>query len=193
MTLHWLGLPKLMAFAAVVLAIAPGPVFAQEATSGAFSGLTLSGKDPIQIESDRLEVVEAESKAVFTGNVNVTQGPTLMKSGKMTVYYVKSGAEGSASSATGSSNIDRLEVDDKVYIKSEDQIATGDRGVFDMKTEILVLSGSQVVLSQGANVLVGCKLTADMKTGRAQVEGCKTAGSPSGRVMMSITPGSQNQ
>ena len=57
-----------------------------------------------------------------------------------------------------------------------------------MKTEILVLSGSQVVLSQGTNVLVGCKLTANMRTGRAQVEGCKTAGSPSGRVMMSITP-----
>ena len=83
-------------------------------------------------------------------------------------------------------------MDDKVYIKSDDQVATGDRGVFDMKTEILVLSGSQVVLSQGTNVLVGCKLTANMKTGRAQVEGCKTAGSPSGRVMMSLTPGSQN-
>jgi len=193
MTLHWLGLRKSIGLAAIVLAMAPGPVLAQEATSGAFSGLTLSGKDPIQIESDRLEVVESESKAVFTGNVNVTQGPTLMKSGKMTVYYVKSAAEGSAAPATGSSNIDRLEVDDKVYIKSEDQVATGDRGVFDMKTEILVLSGSQVVLSQGTNVLVGCKLTADMRTGRAQVEGCKTASSPSGRVMMSITPGSQNQ
>ncbi len=184
-----------MALGAIVLAMAPGPVLAQEAKTSAFSGLTLSGKDPIQIESDRLEVVEAESKAVFTGNVNVTQGPTLMKSGKMTVFYVKSGGtEGAAAApATGSSNIDRLEVDDKVYIKSEDQVATGDRGVFDMKTEILVLSGSQVVLSQGTNVLVGCKLTANMKTGRAQVEGCKTAGSPSGRVMMSITPGSQNQ
>ena len=28
-----------------------------------------------------------------------------------------------------------------------------------MKTEILVLSGKEVVLSEGPNVLIGCKLT----------------------------------
>lgn len=172
---------------AVLLAMSPAPLLAQTST---FSGLSVSGKDPIQIESDRLEVLEAESKAIFTGNVNVTQGPTLMKAGRMVVFYVK-GDKGSA--ATGSSNIERLEVDDKVYIKSADQVATGDRGVFDMKTEIMTLSGSQVVLSQGPNVLVGCKLTAYMNTGRAQVDGCTKGGSSTGRVMMSITPGSQNQ
>lgn len=178
-----------LAAAAVLLAMCPASLHAQTKTTSSFSGLSVSGKDPIQIESDRLEVLEAENKAIFTGNVNVTQGPTLMKAGRMVVFYVK-GEKGAA--ATGSSNIDRLEVDDKVYIKSDDQVATGDRGVFDMKTEIMTLSGTQVVLSQGTNVLVGCKLTAYMNTGRAQVDGCAKAGSASGRVMMSITPGSQN-
>ena len=98
----------------------------------------------------------------------------------MTVYYVKDGG----SAATGSANIDHLEVDNKVYIKSDDQVATGDQGTFDMKTEVFVLSGSKVVLSQGPNVLQGCKLTVQMKTGLAQVDGC------GGRVIMSITPGS---
>jgi len=169
--------------AAMLLLGATAAAAAQNGGTGSFSGLTMSGKDPIQIESDRLEVVDAENKAVFTGNVNVVQGPTLLKAGKMTVYYVKDGNK----TTTGSSNIDRLEVDDKVYIKSDTQVATGDRGVFDMKTEVLVLSGNEVVLSQGDNVLVGCKLTADMKTGIAHVEGCNK------RVIMSITPGSQSQ
>lgn len=177
---------------AAVLAMCPAALHAQSKQTSSLAGLSVSGKDPIQIESDRLEVVEAENKAIFTGNVNVTQGPTLMKAGRMVVFYAKS-ATGQSAGPTGSSNIDRLEVDDKVYIKSNDQVATGDRGVFDMKTEILTLSGSQVVLSQGSNVLVGCKLTAYMNTGRAQVDGCAKAGSPTGRVMMSITPGSQNQ
>jgi len=178
-------------FATAVLAVAFAlPAAAQNSAQGRLSGLKLSGKDPIQIESDRLEVREAENVAIFSGNVSVVQGNTLLKSGKMTVYYAKGGG----SATTGSANIERLEVDGKVYVKSENQVATGDRGIFDMKTEILTLSGKEVVLSEGPNVLVGCKLTVDMGSGEAQVEGCaggKAAGS--GRVIMSITPGSQSQ
>jgi len=171
-----------------VLAIA-GSAAAQESATGRLQGLSLNSGLPIQIESDRLEVVDGESKAIFDGNVNVTQGPTLLKAGKMTVYYASDGG----SATTGSANIDRLEVEDKVYIKSDTQVATGDRGTFDMATEVLVLSGKEVVLSEGKNVLVGCKLTVNMKSGRAQVDGCKTDGNGSGRVMMSISPGSQKK
>ncbi|HET9534634.1 MAG: LptA/OstA family protein [Mesorhizobium sp.] len=155
---------------------------AQE-TQDRLSGLKLSGNEPIQIESDRLEVREAESIAIFSGDVSVVQGPTLLKAGKMTVYYAKDGG----SATTGSANIDRLEVDGKVYVKSETQVATGDKGTFDMKTEILTLSGKEVVLSEGSNVLTGCKLTVDMKSGLAQVEGC------GGRVKGLFQPGSQSQ
>ena len=179
--------------ACVALAILVAPVggsLAQESATGRLQGLSLSSNLPIQIESDRLEVIDGESKAVFVGNVNVTQGPTLMKAGRMTVFYANSGG---GSPATGSANIDRLEVEDKVYIKSEEQVATGDRGTFDMATEVLVLSGKEVVLSEGKNVLVGCKLTVNMKSGRAQVDGCGAGGERGGRVMMSITPGSQNR
>jgi len=156
---------------------------------GKLTGLKLSGNEPIQIESDKLEVREQQNVAVFTGNVTVSQAKTLLKAGKMTVYYAGSGG----SATTGSANIERLEVDGKVYVKSENQVATGDRGVFDMKTEVLVLSGKEVVLSEGPNVLVGCKLTVQMKSGLAEVEGCKKGSEGGGRVMMSITPGSQSQ
>ena len=57
-----------------------------------------------------------------------------------------------------------------------------------MATEVLVLSGKEVVLSEGKNVLVGCKLTVNMKSGRAQVDACGN-----GRVMMSITPSAQKK
>ncbi|RWQ32618.1 MAG: LPS ABC transporter substrate-binding protein LptA [Mesorhizobium sp.] len=173
---------------ALGLGLGMAPALAQSKTTSQLSGLKLSGDKPIQIESDKLEVRQADSVAVFTGNVSVVQGPTVLKAGKMTVYYVKDagaaakGTEAAGAAMTGSANIDRLEVANKVYIKSDDQVATGDRGTFDMKTEVLVLSGSKVVLSQGDNVLVGCKLTVQMKSGLAQVDAC------GGRVMMSITP-----
>jgi lipopolysaccharide export system protein LptA len=170
--------------ALLVLAAGTGGVLAQtDAQSRVVSGLRLSGDQPIQIESDKLEVREQDNIAIFTGNVTVTQGPTVMKSGRMTVHYAKDGG----SATTGSSKIERLEVDDKVYVKSEKQVATGDQGEFNLKTDMLTLSGSKVVLSEGPNVLVGCKLTVEMKSGRAQIDGCA---SQQKRVIMSITPGS---
>ena len=172
--------------ALIVLILGSGGAFAQTEAESRITGLRLNGNEPIEIESDKLEVREAENLAVFTGNVSVTQGPTILKSGTMTVYYAKDGG----SAATGSSNIERLEVDGKVYVKSDRQVATGDRGVFDMKTEVLVLSGDEVVLSEGNNVLRGCKLTVQMKTGRAQVDGC-SKGSGNGRVIMKLDPSSK--
>lgn len=171
------------ALSAVALALVCGHAAAQSSAESRLTGLRLNGNEPIEIESDKLEVKEAENKAVFTGNVSVTQGPTVLQSGVMTVFYAKDGG----SAATGSSNIERLEVDGSVYVKSDKQVATGDSGVFDMKTEVLVLSGKEVVLSEGNNVLRGCKLTVQMKTGRAQVDGC----SKGGRVQMKLDPSSR--
>jgi lipopolysaccharide export system protein LptA len=182
---------SLFAFvAAAVAAASPGlaQTLERNGNESRISGLKLSGNQPIQIESDKLEVREAENLAEFTGNVTVTQGPTVLKSGRMVVYYAKDGG----SATTGSSTIDRLEVDGKVYVKSDNQVATGDKGTFDMKSEVLTLTGREVVLSQNKNVLVGCKLVVQMKTGKAQVEGCAGGQGGSGRVMMSITPGSRN-
>ena len=136
------------------------------------TGMKLSNDLPIQIESDRLDVREADSIAEFTGNVSVVQDKTLLKAGKLIVYYAKTGG----SAATGSAAIDRLEVSGKVYVKSATQVATGDSGTFDMKSQVLVLSGNKVVLSEGKNVAAGCKLTVQMQSGRAKLESCKAGG-----------------
>lgn len=177
--------PAGLLLAAAISAFVMSSALAQSETSR-LSGLQLSGDEPIQIESDRLEVRESDSVAVFTGNVSVTQGPTLLKSGTMTVHY----AQGGGSAATGSADIERLEVDGKVYIKSDTQVATGDRGTFDMASEVMVLTGEEVVLSEGDNVIVGCKLTVQMKTGEAQLDGCGGDGG-GGRVKMLMQPQQQ--
>lgn len=153
-------------------------------TSAAAPNLKLSNDQPIQIESDNLEVDEQKSIATFIGNVNVVQGETNLKSGKMIVHYKNDGKGGSQASST-SSQIERIEVSQKVYLKSGAQVATGDTGNFDMNTNVMTLSGKEVVLSDGANVLRGCKLTVAMDSGKANVTGC------GGRVMMLIQPESK--
>jgi len=177
--------PHMLTILALGLLLPPAAL-AQEGQAGA-TRLNLSSDEPIQIESDRFEVDEGKNIGVFIGNVSVVQGATLLKTARMTVHYAKS----NGSAATGSAQIERLEAEGGVYLKSEGQVATGDRGTFDMKTEVLVLTGDEVVLTEGKNVIVGCALTVQMKTGHATLESCKSGESP-GRVRMLLTPESQN-
>lgn len=183
---------KTALFAASCAVLAVSSAHAQD-RSAAVPGLKLSGDQPIQIESDKLEVDEVKAMATFTGNVSVVQGPTLLRAGRMVVYYKqanKAGANNANASgvpSTGSTSIDRMEVDGKVYVKSGTQVGTGDKGTFDVDSNVLTLSGKEVVLSDGPNVLVGCKLTVNMATSRSNVDAC--AG---GRVKSLFRPGSQS-
>ena len=45
-----------------------------------------------------------------------------------------------------------------------------------MKTEVLTLTGKEVVLTEGENIAVGCSLRINMKNGRDKLEGCNNGG-----------------
>ena len=183
------------AFALILTASGAG------AQSTTMSGMKLSNDQPIQIESDKLEIHDQEHTALFTGNVKVVQGTTTMQSGKMTVYYkdkaAKPAADGaqpaaqpeqSASLASGSADIDKILVTDKVLLTSGTQTATADDGNFDMASQTFILTadeGNKVILSDGPNVFTGCKLTVHMQTGQAELESC------GGRVQIQLDPKSK--
>lgn len=161
-------------------AFSAGPLGAVE-RAAKIKGISLSNNKPIQIESDKLEIREQEKRAIFTGNVKVAQGATTLRAGYMIVYYKAEG--GSVSS--GKADIDRIEVSKKVLLSSGAQNASADTGVFNMKSEILVLEGEKVVLSEGSNVFTGCKLTVLMKSEQAKLESC------GGRVKIQLDPKSR--
>ena len=152
-----------------------------QTTTSQMEGLKLSGDQPIQIQSDQLEIKEQEKKAYFTGNVQVVHGTTTMKAGKMTVLYTGEGG----SVTSGSANIDKIFLDETVFLTSGTQQATAEKGEFDMKSQTFVLSGKQVVLSEGPNVFKGCKLTVLMETGQAKLDAC------GGRVEILLDPKSR--
>ncbi|MCA1438843.1 LptA/OstA family protein [Ensifer sp. IC4062] len=155
-----------------------------QATSSRMRGLQLSNDKPIQIESDKLEIKDPESKAIFTGNVKVVQGTTTLQAGSMTVFYK---TEGGATVTSGNADIDRIEVSNKVFLSSGAQQATGDSGLVNMTEQTIVLKGEKVVLSEGNNVFVGCQLNVQMDTGEAQLEAC------GGRVQIQLDPQSRKQ
>ncbi|MGY5777891.1 LptA/OstA family protein [Rhizobium sp. LEGMi135b] len=171
-----------------------------QSTTSSMPGLALSKDQPIQIESDKLEIHDQESQAVFTGNVKVVQGTTTMQAGKMTVFYKKKQAgdakqpdnpvakaakEQNQSLVSGDANIDHILVTDKVYLVSGTQTATAEDGSFDMTNQLAILKGKKVVLTDGPNVFTGCQLTVHMATGEAQLDSC------GGRVQIQLDPKSQ--
>ena len=175
--------------AAVAFACLAGSAAAQSTTSS-MEGLKLSNDQPIAIESDQLEVRDQEHKAYFTGNVKVVQGTTTLQAGKMTVLYKsKTGetAPAGASITGGNADIEKIFVDNSVYLTSGTQKATADKGEFDMAAQTFILSGKQVVLSQDTNVFTGCKLTVFMTTGQAKLESC------GGPVRIMLDPKSQKK
>ncbi len=160
------------------------PLAAQAQTfSNAFAGFGSNAKEPIEIEARELEVHDQSRMAEFVGDVVVRQGEATLKTERLKVYYA-----GSATGDAVQSRISRLEASGTVYIASRDQTATGDSASFDMERERLVLTGRKVVLSQGPNIVVGSKLTVNLKTGKVDLE------APSkGRVKVLITPNSFRQ
>ena len=149
--------------ACTILAMS-APAHAQSLSEN-IAGLSAKTDQPIDIESDTLEVLDDEKRAVFRGNVKVVQGGMTLRSRELLVNY--SGGEGLSGSG---SRINRIRADGKVLITTErNQTATSDWAIFNVTSQLVTIGGN-VVLSQGENVIKGDRLIIDLKTGRSRFE-----------------------
>ncbi|UTO29445.1 LptA/OstA family protein [Bartonella harrusi] len=152
---------------------------------GAHFGINLSNdKKPVELYANSLEIRDKEGIALFKGDVSVVQGERILRTAKLVVYYDKAhkavrkdqeDTKTSSPALFGSTGVKKMEALGKVYIKIATQVATGDKGVFDSKSKTMRLTGKNVTLTDGDNVATGCKLTADMESGKAFLEGCETS------------------
>jgi lipopolysaccharide export system protein LptA len=153
---------------------------ANQGPANALQGFSQNRNQPVQIEAASLEVRDKDKVATFSGNVHVIQGDTDLRSKTLVVYYEEDSPKAGAIKAAqpgpgGSSQIKRLEASGNVLVTQKDQTATGDKGVFDMRTNTITLTGN-VVISQGQNVLRGERLVVDRATGVSRMEGGRVQG-----------------
>src|SRR6201997_5129196 len=158
---------------------------------------------PVQIEAATLEVHDKSKTATFSGNVQVVQGDTTMRCRSLVVFYGQevgigeSTGEATASAGKspsggtkGAQNIRRIEARGGVTVLTKDQSASGDLGIYDLKTKTITLSGNGVV-SQGQHGIHGERVVVDTETGNARVESGGTgagASAAGGRVRALIQP-----
>lgn len=156
------------------------PALAQSTATGvpnALQGFSQNRDKPVQIEAAALEVRDKDKRAVFSGDVKVTQGDTTMRCKELVVFYdVDNNKPGAMKTAqpgpTGQQAIRRLEARGGVTVTQKEQTATGQTGIFDMKSNTITLDGG-VTIAQGQNILRGARLVVDVATGAARVESGK--------------------
>ena len=148
--------------AAALVLLSAGPLRAQ----------TASAPVPVDISANEMEILDAEKKAVFRGAVDATRGTTNLKADALTVTYAE------VKQPDGSSKTDATDLDAKgnVTIKTPRETITGDWAKFNPQANKLVVGGA-VKLVQGATVLTGNELRADLNTDKIQMTGGRVKGS----------------
>jgi lipopolysaccharide export system protein LptA len=187
-------LTMLIAVASFMLGASLHAQTASQGPPNALQGFSQNRDQPVHIEAATLEVRDKQQQATFSGDVRVKQGDTAMRCKALVVFYEQSGEAAdkgkSLQAATpgpgGEQRIKRLEARGGVIVTQKDQTATGELGVFDMKSNTVTLTGNPVVMTQGQNVLRGEKLVVDLTSGVSRVESGKSG---QGRVQMLVQPG----
>jgi lipopolysaccharide export system protein LptA len=188
----------LLLMIAGALIVSGASLRAQTASQGppnALQGFSQNHDQPVHIEAASLEVRDKQKEATFSGDVRVKQGDTGMRCKALVVFYEQDGEsadksktmQAAAPGPGGEQRIKRLEARGAVVVTQKDQTATGELGIFDMKSNTVTLTGNPVVMTQGQNVLRGDRLVVDLTSGVSRVESGKNG---QGRVQGLFQPGS---
>jgi lipopolysaccharide export system protein LptA len=154
------------------------PAAAAAQPNSLFQSLSLgSGKGPVRIDSDSLELDYKTSNIVYKGHVQVTQGDITLNSDRLSITYdpaaVKRDNTGEGGAKTPGTDADRIKqiiADGNVRIRQGTRFAEGRRAVFDQAKQTVVLSDG-AVLHEGPNQVAGERVIVYLKEERSVVEG----------------------
>ena len=143
--------PVALATAAAALAQAKEPVSALKGHNS---------NAPIDVQSDRIEVQDRADRAIFVGNVHVKQDELTLDTARLTVAYTSSGGV----------QINRLDASGGVTVRSPSETASGAFGIYDLDRKLITLVGNVVLQREGSQIN-GQRLTIDLDSGRAVIDG----------------------
>jgi lipopolysaccharide export system protein LptA len=154
----------------LAIAVAAAAAAAQQAKLG-----MKDPNAPIEVSAQNV-VADANAKTVtYTGDVIIRQGDVRIRANMVRVNAV----DGKA---------DRATAQGAVVVDAPAGSATGDDGVYDITPRIVILTG-HVVLIKEKNVMRGTRLTVNLVTGVAKLDGSQDKG---GRVQGLFTPKTQS-
>lgn len=118
---------------------------------------------PIDFGADHIELQDKANRAVLSGNVAVKQAAMTLNATRMTVAYT-------GQVIGGSPQVSRLDASGGVTVRRPDQTARSSYAIYDLNRRVITMLGA-VSLTQGANTVNGGRLTINLDTGRAVIDG----------------------
>ena len=153
-----IGMSRVFSFAAGLASVSLASLAVAQEPVSALKGHNADA--PIDVAADRIEVQDRSDRAVFAGNVQVRQASLTLDTSRLTVAY----------SSAGGIQIRRLDASGGVTVKSPSETARGNFGIYDLDRKLITLVGA-VQLNRGGSQINGQRLTIDLNTGRAVVDG----------------------
>lgn len=151
------------AWLAAAAATALAALAATQPAAGQGGSSALKGHDtnaPVDVASDRIEVQDRADRAVFSGNVDVRQGNLRLNSARLTITYANDRGI----------DIKRLEATGGVTLRSPSETARSQYAIYDLDRRLVTMIGG-VTLTRGDSNLRGGRLTLNLDTGRAVLDG----------------------
>lgn len=131
-----------------------------QGTSLSFSGLSAVRGQPVEVRSDTLTVDNTTGETTFSGNAVLGQGDMRLAAQTIMVVYTQG----------DKTRISRLEASGGVTLVTADEAAEAANAAYDIDAGTVQMNGS-VILTQGANVLSGDRLTVNLRSGQGRLEG----------------------
>ncbi len=129
-------------------------------------------KQPVDIESDKMEIIDKENKAVFVGKVKAVRGDTTLNSDKLVVDFIKEKNKAGKEKTV----VTFLYATGNVLIVTKKQRITGQWARMNVRKDTAVVGGN-VIVHQGATIIKGKKLNINLKTNRSEMTGGRVKGS----------------
>lgn len=135
---------------------------------------------PIDFSANAIELQDRANRAVLTGGVTIRQSTMTLTADRVVVAYTGQITEGASPQAS------RMDATGNVTVTRPDQTAKSRFAVYDVNRRVVTMIGG-VQLTQGANTLTGGRLSIDLDTGRATIDGSGvgTTRAPDGTVQQS--------
>jgi len=147
------------ALAAALLAASPDAGTAVPATAP---------RNPVSITADRLQVLNKQGQAIYTGHVVAVRGTARLRCGRLVATYGKA------------QEIVRLECLGGAEIDDRDRWARGDLAVYEAARGVLEVTGSPQA-RQGPNTMTGDRVLFDLGKDTIEVEHPRATVEISGR------------
>ena len=134
---------------------------------------------PIDFNARTLELQDRANRAILSGGVTIRQATMTLTAARVVVAYT-------GAITNGSPQVSRLDASGGVTVTRPDQSARGQYAVYDVNRRTITMAGS-VTLTQGPNTISGGRLSIDLDTGRATIDGAGvgTTRAPDGTVTQS--------